>query len=204
MTDRSGLYKGRHYTTYVEEVKALKRAGDYVGAERLLLALVGAAENEARANRWRVAPGYYNQLAIIYRKTKQPDKELQILERYAGCWRPEDGPLPADTVSAIEKARQRAGKADAAPLPPAGSSTRPVLRPATICESCGFEHQALTRCPRCGSLVRLFSNIRSIVLDAIAFARNLCRSRSASPQRTFSVLALSEHVNNFGTLASCI
>ena len=27
--------------------------------------------------------------------------------------------------------------------------------------------------------MRLFSNIRSIVLDAIAFARNLCRSRSA-------------------------
>ena len=48
---RTGLYKGRHYTTYVEEVKALKRAGDYAGAERLLLALVGAAENEAQANR---------------------------------------------------------------------------------------------------------------------------------------------------------
>ena len=27
--------------------------------------------------------------------------------------------------------------------------------------------------------MRLFSNIRSIVLDTIAFARNLCRSRSA-------------------------
>ena len=27
--------------------------------------------------------------------------------------------------------------------------------------------------------MRLFSDIRSIVLDAIAFARNLCRSRSA-------------------------
>ena len=116
-----------------------------------MLALVGATENEARANRWPVAPGYYKQLAIIYRKTKQPDKELQILERYAGCWRPEDGPLPADTVTAIEKARQRAGKADAAPLPPAGSSTQPVSRPATRCESCGFEHQALTRCPRCGA-----------------------------------------------------
>ena len=101
MTDRSGLYKGRHYTTYVEEVKALKRAGDYADAERLLLALVGAAENEARANRWPVAPWYYSQLAIVYRKTKQPDKELQILERYAGCWRLEDGPLPTDTVSAI-------------------------------------------------------------------------------------------------------
>ena len=151
MTDRSGLYKGRHYTTYVEEVNALKRAGDYADAERLLLALVGAAENEARANRWPVAPWYYNQLAIVYRKTKQPDKELQILERYAGCWRLEDGPLPTDTVSAIEKARQRAGKTDAAPLPPTGSSTRPVSRPATTCESCGFEHQALTRCPRCGA-----------------------------------------------------
>ena len=81
-------------------MKALKRAGDYADAERLLLALVGATENEARANRWPVALEYYNQLAIIYRKTKQPDKELQILERYAGCWRPEDGPLPADTVSA--------------------------------------------------------------------------------------------------------
>ena len=32
---------------------------------------------------------------------------------------------------------------------------------------------------RTGSLLRLFSNIRSIVLDAIAFARNVCRSRSA-------------------------
>jgi hypothetical protein len=114
-TDNSGSYKGRHYTMYVEEVKALKRAGDNAHAEALLLGLVQAAENEARVNRWAVAPWYYEQLAIMYTKTKQPEKELRILERYAGCWRPEDGPLPADTVTAITKARQRATKGTADP-----------------------------------------------------------------------------------------
>ena len=38
-----------------------------------------------------------------------------------------------------------------------------------------------------GLLVRLFSNIRSIVLDAIAFARNLCRSRRSSLRSLSSV-----------------
>ena len=33
--------------------------------------------------------------------------------------------------------------------------------------------------------MRLFSNLRSIVLDAIAFARNLCRSRSALAAENF-------------------
>ena len=33
--------------------------------------------------------------------------------------------------------------------------------------------------------MRLFPNIRSIVLDAIAFARNLCRSRRALAAENF-------------------
>ena len=115
--DRSGFYRGRHYTAYVEEVKALKRAGDYAEVETLLLSLVQATENEARVNHGAVAPWYYDQLAIVYRKTKQPQKELGILERYAGCWRPEDGPLSADTVMAIQKAKQRAMK---------GAAIRPI------------------------------------------------------------------------------
>jgi len=120
-TDTSGFHSGRHYTTYVEEVKALKRAGDYAGAEALLLALVQATENEAHVNRWAVAPWYFDQLAIIYRKTKEPEKELRVLERYAGWWRPEDGPLPADTVTAIEKARRRV--IGGAPNPPAEAAS---------------------------------------------------------------------------------
>lgn len=33
-------------------------------------------------NNWGVAPWYYEQLAIIYRKEKQYRKEVEILERY--------------------------------------------------------------------------------------------------------------------------
>jgi hypothetical protein len=46
---RPGYYLGRNYTTYFEEVKALKRSGDDQAAERLLLALVDATEAESRA-----------------------------------------------------------------------------------------------------------------------------------------------------------
>src|SRR5262245_8309013 len=107
MADTSGFYKGRHFATHVEEVKASKRAGEYRRAEALLLELVSANENEARTHRWAVAPWYYDQLAIIYRKTKEPDKELAILERYVRCWRPADGPVPAATLTAIVKAKLR-------------------------------------------------------------------------------------------------
>jgi hypothetical protein len=79
---KSGLVDGRHYTTYVEEVRALKRAGNLEQAATLLLRLVDATEAEARANRWGVAPWYYEQLAIIYAKQKDLASEISILERY--------------------------------------------------------------------------------------------------------------------------
>ena len=63
---QSGLVDGRHYTTYVEDVRRLKRIGNQEAAERLLLRLVDATEAEARAERWGVAPWYYEQLAILY------------------------------------------------------------------------------------------------------------------------------------------
>jgi hypothetical protein len=53
---RPGYYQGRHYTTYVEEVKALKRSGDNEAVEWLLLALIDATEAESRANEEGVAP----------------------------------------------------------------------------------------------------------------------------------------------------
>lgn len=80
--DTPGFVGGRHFTTYVDEVRRLKRAGQFDEAERLLCRLVEATEADARANRWGVAPWYYEQLAIIYAKRKQPAAELLILERY--------------------------------------------------------------------------------------------------------------------------
>ncbi len=78
-----GFVDGRHYSVYVVEVRRLKRVGDLDDAKELLLRLVDATEAEAsaRGEGW-VAPWYYEQLAIIYRKKKQPADELAILERY--------------------------------------------------------------------------------------------------------------------------
>lgn len=78
-----GFVRGRHYTEYVEEVKELRRAGHEAEAEKLLLELVDATEAEAQAQRWGVAPWYYEQLAISYRKRKDYLSEIAILERFA-------------------------------------------------------------------------------------------------------------------------
>ena len=78
-----GFYAGRHYTEYVETVEELKRNGDLDGAEKLLLSLVNATEAESRAQNWGVAPWYYEQLAIVYRKRGEQRNELAILERFS-------------------------------------------------------------------------------------------------------------------------
>ena len=77
-----GHYQGRHYTTYVEEVKTHKRIGNTEAAERLLLALVDATEAESRAKGGGVAPWYYEALAKLYRERKDYAAEVAILERF--------------------------------------------------------------------------------------------------------------------------
>lgn len=74
---------GKHYTEYVEKVKSLKRASRLEEAERLLMRLVAATEAESAITRSGVAPWYYEQLAIVYRKLGRPEDERVILERYA-------------------------------------------------------------------------------------------------------------------------
>ena len=81
--EQPGLYRGRHYTEYPDQVRSLKRAGRLEEAERLLLGLIDAVEAESRAERLGVAPWYYEQLAIVYRKQKNRVREQEILERFA-------------------------------------------------------------------------------------------------------------------------
>jgi len=99
-----GLYQGWHYTSYVTEVRALKRAGRLGEAEVLLIGLVDAVEAESEKNGWGVAPWYYEQLAIVYRKQKRPLEELAILERYA-AQRHAPGAKPAKLMERLEKVR---------------------------------------------------------------------------------------------------
>jgi hypothetical protein len=100
----AGLLRGRHYTEYVEAVKDLKRGGDDVAAEHLLLELVDATEAEARAQGWGVAPWYYEQLAVLYRKRRESGREIAILERYAQ--QPHaGGVVPPKLAERLDKAR---------------------------------------------------------------------------------------------------
>lgn len=52
-------------------------------AARLLLNLVEATEAESRATGDGVAPWYYEHLAIVYRKQKDPVNEKRLLVRFA-------------------------------------------------------------------------------------------------------------------------
>jgi hypothetical protein len=68
-----------------------------------LLNLVKATESERNANGKDsiVAPWYYNELAVIYRKRKDVEAEVAILERYVRhSSRPKD-----ELVARLEKAR---------------------------------------------------------------------------------------------------
>jgi hypothetical protein len=78
-----GLYNGRHYTEYVGEVQRLMREDKLDNAEKLLLELVNATENESQNDGCGVAPWYYERLAVLYRKKKDKESEIKILERYA-------------------------------------------------------------------------------------------------------------------------
>lgn len=85
LSNQAGMLRGRHYTEYVEEVKELRRSGRTEEAEQLLLELIAATEDEARAEGagWGVAPWYYEQLAILYSKRGEKEREIAILERFA-------------------------------------------------------------------------------------------------------------------------
>jgi len=80
----SGLVDDKHYSTFVDEVKALKKALDHDAAAGLLLRLIDAVEEESRVGgkEWSVAPWYYEQLAIIYRKERGYKNEASVLRRY--------------------------------------------------------------------------------------------------------------------------
>lgn len=117
ITSKPGFYRGRHFTAYPDEVRDLRRAGKDEEAERLLLELANAVEAESKTpGGIGMAPWYYEQLAIIYRKRKDYGAEIAILQRYQDAAGPvNDGSLPfADRV---QKAIELKQKADAEAVP---------------------------------------------------------------------------------------
>ncbi len=78
-----GVVHGRHYSRWVEIVNHLKREGRLDEAIQLLRHCADATEDEALAKEWGVAPGYFEQLAICFRKQKDHHAEVAILERFS-------------------------------------------------------------------------------------------------------------------------
>jgi hypothetical protein len=82
--NKAGFINGKHYTEYVDDIKELKRQNKLIEAENILLEIIEALKAEAKAEgpHWFLAPWYFEQLAIIYRKQKSIEKERYILEQY--------------------------------------------------------------------------------------------------------------------------
>jgi len=86
--NKAGYIDGKHYTEYVDDIKEFKRQNKLQDAENILLKIIKALKAEAKAEakaegpHWFLAPWYFKQLAIIYRKQKRIEKERYILEQY--------------------------------------------------------------------------------------------------------------------------
>ncbi|MHA1263533.1 MAG: tetratricopeptide repeat protein [Candidatus Freyarchaeota archaeon] len=141
---KPGLVRGKHYTEFVSEVESLKRKGRLKDAEKLLLELIDAVEEEARARGpgWAIAPWYYQQLAIIYRKQKNYAAEINILKRYVELTGLTEGGL-ADRLKKAEYLLQRTQEKTASQGEP--------------CSYCGKFvtplPQRRKKCPHCGKVV---------------------------------------------------
>lgn len=72
--------------------------------ERNLFAYIEETEADAARNGWGVAPGWYERLAILYRKQKRYDDEVEILERYEAQPKA-PGALPKKLAERLIKAR---------------------------------------------------------------------------------------------------
>ena len=104
---KPGRYRGRHFTTYIDEVKELRRRERIDEAERLSLKLVMATEDESAIEKIGVAPWYYEELAKIYRKRNDYSKEISILERFA-AQQHAPGVTPPKLLERLERARSLA------------------------------------------------------------------------------------------------
>ena len=88
----------------LENLPALKRAGRYSEAISILKQEVDRTERDNKINHWGVAPAWYRELAIIYRKQKDYKNEVKILERYM-AQKKAPGDMKNKIAERLEKAK---------------------------------------------------------------------------------------------------
>jgi hypothetical protein len=102
---KPGYYDGRHFTTYIKDFETLKKNGEFPELENLLIELVKATEAESTVDGMGVAPAYYSELAILYRKQKDYAKEISILKRFAKQ-KHARGVMPAKLLERLDKVKK--------------------------------------------------------------------------------------------------
>jgi len=98
-----------HYTDALGTIKALKRAGQDDELERVLVWCVESTEVESKAEGSGVAPYYYEGLAKLYRKQKDYQAEVRILERFARQTHA-PGVKPEKLLKRLQRARELAAR----------------------------------------------------------------------------------------------
>ena len=88
----------------VGRVKELKRSCEYAAALSLLLAEIDSQEQVSVEQKCGVAPWYYEQAAIIYRKLDDPSAEISILERFM-AQRHAPGVGPGELLLRLQKSK---------------------------------------------------------------------------------------------------
>lgn len=83
--ESAALVRGRHYTTWVETIRQLKRDGRVEDALTLALECVDATEREARVSGMSPAPAYTEMAAVIYRQRRDYAAEVAIIERFVAA-----------------------------------------------------------------------------------------------------------------------
>ncbi|MBY0445702.1 MAG: hypothetical protein K2Q15_10890 [Burkholderiales bacterium] len=106
---RAAYGKPANAVDSVAQVKYLKEERRHKEAIALLLKVVNKTEKEALRKNQGVAPWCYEELAIIYRKENQLDKEIAILERFEE--QPKSpGAMPAKLAERLLNVRLRLNK----------------------------------------------------------------------------------------------
>lgn len=100
--DKPGYVDGKPIFEHADTIRQLKRDNDYQTAAELLLRLIDATEAESKAEGWGVAPWYYEQAAIIYKKLGDPHNERAVLERFAQQ-KHAPGTKPAKLIERLSK-----------------------------------------------------------------------------------------------------
>ncbi len=110
-TNSAKSVDGLRYTDQINTITELKRAGLLADAAVLLARAILAVEAEAarKGQGWKLAPWYYMELAIVYRKMKYFDAEVLVLNRYLE--HPQSIPQRrAEFTSRLAKARELSTK----------------------------------------------------------------------------------------------